>query len=256
MTTGPESHEHLPPPLARSRWFPFGHPAAPGTGQYRWVYLWGAPLRAMHWLAAICIVVLAATGFYIGRPYLFGPSENTSGYLMGYVRLVHFLAAGLLVVTGIVRVYWLFAGNQFERLPALFPVRPRDWVNFIAQLKYYLLIHPERAPHYLGHHPMQQMSYTGMYLVTVLAIVTGFTLYGQSNPGGFWFTLTQPVAPLLGGLQIVRFIHHVLVWVFILFAIVHVYLVLRNDILDRSGGLSSIVSGGHFVRSDLDYVDE
>ena len=53
MTTGPDTHEHLPPPLARSRWFPFGHPAAPGTGQYKWVYLWGAPLRAMHWLAAL-----------------------------------------------------------------------------------------------------------------------------------------------------------------------------------------------------------
>ncbi len=42
---------------------------------------------------------------------------------MGCARLAHFIAAGVLVATAVVRVYWLFAGNQFERLTALFPVR-------------------------------------------------------------------------------------------------------------------------------------
>ena len=41
----------------------------PHGGDYHWVYLWGWPIRAMHWLAALSIVVLAVTGFYIGKPY-------------------------------------------------------------------------------------------------------------------------------------------------------------------------------------------
>src|SRR5574338_511871 len=114
-------------------------------------------------LARGSIVVLALTGFYIGRPYFITSGEASAHYLMGTVRFIHFVAAGVFVATAIVRVYWLFAGNQFERLGALFPVRPRDWVNLWKQVKYYLMIQPEKAPHYLGHNPLQQLSYTGLY---------------------------------------------------------------------------------------------
>lgn len=250
------THEHLPPPLADSKLFPLGRTAPPRAGNYKWVYLWGAPLRAMHWIAAIAIVVLIATGFYIGKPYFLGRGEASPGFLMGYVRFAHFIAAGVLVMTGIVRLYWLLAGNQFERLPALFPIRSRDFTNLVRQVKYYLMIQPEKAPHYLGHNPIQQLSYTFTYLVGVLMVATGFTMYGQANPGGFFYTLTAPVASLLGGLQVVRFLHHTATWWFVIFPIMHIYLAVRADIMERGGGLSSIFSGGHFVRADRDYVDE
>ena len=109
----------LPGDLAYTRRVP------PPSGSYQWVYLWERPLRYMHWVAALCIVVLAVTGFYIGRPYFVPSGDPASAYLMGWVRFVHFLAAAVFVMTAIVRVYWLFMGNRFERLPALFPVRPR-----------------------------------------------------------------------------------------------------------------------------------
>ena len=38
---------------------------------------------------------------------------------MGWMRFVHFTAASVLVATVIVRVYWLLAGNKFERWVAL-----------------------------------------------------------------------------------------------------------------------------------------
>ena len=47
--------------------YPRAMPPARATSE--WVYLWGWPLRAMHWIAAACIVVLTVTGFYIGKPY-------------------------------------------------------------------------------------------------------------------------------------------------------------------------------------------
>ena len=61
----------------------FGRPTPKPTGNYRWVYLWGWPLRAMHWLAALAIVVLAVTGFYIGRPM---SAANLSVFLGGNAR--------------------------------------------------------------------------------------------------------------------------------------------------------------------------
>jgi Ni/Fe-hydrogenase b-type cytochrome subunit len=172
------------------------------------------------------------------------------------MRAIHFGAAAVLVSTAIVRLYWLFAGNKFERWPALFPVRPRDWVNLVRQVKYYLLIQPERAPHYLGHNPLQQLSYTALYGVALLQVVTGFALYGQADPGGFFFRALGWVAPLFGGMPIVRFVHHVATWVFLSFIPIHVYLAMRADLLERGGAISSIISGGRFVPSGQRFIDE
>jgi len=232
------------------------HKAPPPSGNYRWVYLWEWPIRAMHWAAALSIVVLVVTGFYIGRPYFITHGEASAHYLMGWMRFLHFAAAGVFVATAIVRVYWLFAGNQFERWKALFPVRKQDWVNLVKQVKFYLMIQPEKAPHYLGHNPLQQLSYTGMYTVALAQVVTGFAMYGQSRPGGLWYTLFGWVVPLLGGIQVVHFVHHVLTWAFLTFIPIHIYLALRADLLERTGTISSIVSGGRFVRSDVTYVDQ
>ncbi len=232
------------------------HKVPPPSGNYRWVYLWEWPIRAMHWAAAISVAVLVITGFYIGKPYFITHGEASAHYLMGWMRFLHFAAAGVFVATAIVRVYWLLAGNQFERWTALFPVRKQDWINLLKQVKFYLMIQPEKAPHYLGHNPLQQFSYTGMYAVALAQVVTGFAMYGQSRPGGLWYTLFGWVVPLLGGIQVVHFVHHVLTWAFLIFIPIHIYLAMRSDLLERTGTISSIVSGGRFVRTDVTYVDQ
>ena len=224
--------------------------------RYRWVYIWQWPIRAMHWAAALSLLALVVTGFYIGEPYFMTAGEASDHYLMGTMRFVHFAAAGLFVATGIVRVYWLIAGNKYERLPALFPVRPRDWKNLFEQVKHYLMLRSAHAPHYLGHNPLQQLSYTGIYLVAMAQVITGFSLYGLHNPGGFFYAAFAWVAPLLGGAQAVRFVHHILTWVFLIFIPIHVYLGIRADVTEREGAISSIINGGRFVRDDFDYVDE
>jgi Ni/Fe-hydrogenase b-type cytochrome subunit len=243
-------------PAAGRRKLSLAHPIPPPSGHYRWIYLWQWPIRAMHWAAALSIVVLVVTGFYIGRPYFAVGGETASGFLMGWVRFLHFLAAAVLVATAIVRLWWLFAGNRFERWPALFPVRPRDWGNLVRQVKYYLMIRPEKAPHYLGHNPLQQLSYTALYGVALVQVVTGFALYGQSDPNGAIYALTNWLGPAFGGMPVVRFTHHVLTWVFLIFVPIHVYLALRADVLERTGSISSIVSGGRFVPADQEFEDD
>ena len=230
------------------------YPRARG-GELRWVYLWSRPLRAMHWIAAVCIPVLAATGLFIGRPYFMPSGDPLSAFLMGWVRFLHFTAAAILVMTGIVRFYWLFAGNRFERWQALFPVRRRDLRNMVEMIKYYLLIRPEKAPHYLGHNPLQQLAYTTVYVATLVMVVTGFAMYGQADPGGFFYRWFNWVNLLLGGQPITRFVHHVLTWFFLIFIPIHVYLAIRADALERTGTISSIVSGGRFVPVDEEFVD-
>jgi Ni/Fe-hydrogenase 1 B-type cytochrome subunit len=182
--------------------------------------------------------------------------EASAHFLMGRVRFVHFVAAALLVMTAIVRTYWLFMGNRYERLPALFPVRPRDWKNLVQMVKFYLMIRPEKAPLYLGHNPLQQLSYTFMYALAALMVVTGFTLYGQATPGGVIYSATNWIGPLFGGMPVVRFVHHTGTWLFLTFIPIHVYLAIRADHLERTGVISSIISGGRFVPSDHEFIDE
>lgn len=224
--------------------------------EYKRVQLWGWPVRAMHWTAAACLVVLVATGFYIGSPYFLTGGEGSDHFLMGRVRFVHFAAAGVLVATAIVRIYWLFAGNRFERWRALVPHTREDARNLWLVLKKYLFIDPLRAPHYLGHNPLQAIAYTALYAVAVVQVSTGFYLYGLSDPGGFFFRAFGWVGPVLGGAQIARFVHHVLTWAWFVFVPLHVYLTVRADVVHRESRISSMVSGGRYVRADLEFIDD
>jgi Ni/Fe-hydrogenase 1 B-type cytochrome subunit len=239
----------------RFKLFGLGRAFSRERGNFTWVYLWGAPIRAMHWVAAVCIAVLVVTGFYIGRPYFMTSGEASAHFLMGRVRFIHFTAAAVLVMTGIVRVYWLFAGNQFERLPALFPVTRKNLRNFVRTGVAYATMRPDKQPNFVGHNPLQQYSYTGVYILTAVMVVTGFTLYGQSNPGGLIFRAFGWVPPLLGGLQYVRLVHHVLSWGFIIFAMLHIYFAIRSDYIERAGGVSSIITGGRYISTDERYED-
>ena len=223
---------------------------------FRWVYLWHWPIRAMHWVAAISLVVLVVTGFYIGRPYFApAPGETIDHFVMGRMRFAHFVAAGALVATGIVRVYWLFVGNRYERLTALFPLSGKDVRNLLRVARKYLLMRWESPPHYVGHNPLQQLAYTFVYLVVLTQVATGFALYGLSNPDGFFYLAFGWLVQLLGGAPVVRFVHHSLTWVILIFVPIHVYLALRADFTERGGSISSIVSGGRWVRDDVHYED-
>jgi Ni/Fe-hydrogenase b-type cytochrome subunit len=250
MTTVPPT-----PAPGKPAGFSLAHKVPPPSGDYHWVYLWEWPIRAMHWIAVLCVIALVITGLYIGKPYFIAGGDTGQHFLMGWMRFIHFSSAAILVATGIVRAYWLFAGNKFERLPALFPVRPRDWVNMWKQIKYYLMIQPEKAPHYLGHNPLQQLSYTAVYAVAATMVITGFAMYGQSDPSGFFYKAFNWVGILFGGMPVVRFVHHVLTWAFLIFIPIHIYLAIRADHLERTGVISSIISGGRFVPADEKYID-
>jgi Ni/Fe-hydrogenase b-type cytochrome subunit len=225
-------------------------------GDYRWVALWGIPLRVMHWASALSIVVLAVTGLYIGKPYFVNGGDTGAHFLMGWVRFVHFLAAAILVMTAIVRAYWLFAGNQYERLRALFPFSRKDQVNLIKQAKAYATLRMETAPVYLGHNPMQQMSYTGLYLVAIFQVVSGFALYGQANPTGIFYRTLNWIGPVFGGMPEVRFLHHIFTWAFAIYLPIHIYFAIRSDVLERNSAISSMFSGGKIVPTGHKFEDE
>ena len=76
------------------------------------------------------------------------------------------------------------------------------------------------------------------------------------EPGGFFYHAVNWVGRCSAACQIVRFIHHVLTWCFLIFVPIHVYLAMRADSSSGPGPISSIISGGRFVPADEHYVDD
>ena len=56
------------------------------------------------------------------------------------------------------------------------------------------------------------------------------------------------IVPLLGGDFGVRFWHHLFLWFFVTFIIVHIYLAFYHDYIEGRGTVSSIIGGWKFDR--------
>jgi Ni/Fe-hydrogenase 1 B-type cytochrome subunit len=60
------------------------------------------------------------------------------------------------------------------------------------------------------------------------------------------------IVPLMGGEMGVRYWHHLLLWFFVGFIIVHIYLSFYHDYIEGRGTISSIVGGWKFEREKSD----
>jgi len=118
----------------------------------------------------------------------------------------------------------------------------------------YLLIRHE-SPHYVAHNPLQQFAYTGIYIMAALQGLTGFALYGLYNVhNGFWALFQWPVD--WWGAPTVRLIHYLIMLLFWAFLMLHIYMVVRAESIERHGGLSSMISGGVWLHRGSHHVDD
>jgi Ni/Fe-hydrogenase b-type cytochrome subunit len=221
--------------------------------------VWDLWLRMCHWGWVAAIIVLTVTGYVIANPGWIPARESESsdlGFFMGYVRYVHLLAAVTLVAILVVRVWNLSTSKvPYDRWKALVPWRDRHQAaNGFRTLQAYLFIRPKTAPEYFGHNPLQQLTYTVMYGIFLLQVVTGLALWGLYDAQGWFWGLFQGLNHLMGTQQ-VRLLHYVIMWIVILFVPLHVYLSIRADSVDRSGAISAMVSGGRWVRRGATFED-
>ena len=212
------------------------------------VYVFEAPVRIWHWVMVLCMVVLCVTGYLIGTPLASVGGEASEHFLFGYIRFAHFAAAYIFAIMFVMRVVWAFMGNSFSRQMFLVPVSmfTRDfWRGFSGQLKHYAFLN-SRAEPWQGHNPMAAAAMFFMYVLgTVFMICTGFALYGEGLGMESWaFTMFSSwVLPLLGYSQNVHTLHHLGMWYLIIFTIVHIYMVIREDTMSGETVVSTMVNG-------------
>lgn len=181
------------------------------------IYITPMPIRIWHWVNALAIVTLCATGAQIRFPEwinLFGPYK-------GAIRLHN--TAGV-VASGSFLIwlgYYLFVGRNLLRLylPTINDVR----TGFVRQAVFYVYYYFKggKNPHVTSpdnkFNPLQKASYLVMMLFLLpVTIVTGVLLFR-----------VEPIQSLLGvagGIRLVTGLHYLLASIFTAFLFVHAYL--------------------------------
>ena len=100
---------------------------------------------------------------------------------------------------------------------------------------------------YAGHNALAGSSYAMIYGVYLIMIATGLALYTVDASPASPFQVFDFLIPLFDGLQIARLIHHIGMWIVMIFAVMHIYFVILASIVERIGTFDSIISGYKFV---------
>ncbi len=178
------------------------------------VRMYDAYRRFWHWLQALSVVALLATGFVIHRPewFAFVPFPAV-------VTLHNVLAVVLVVNAALSLFYHLATERMREYLP-----RPYGFIDdSIRQARYYVSGIFKGEPHPFEKrpddrmNPIQKLTYFGILNVLLPAqVVTGALMWGVQH----W----PQAAAALGGLPLLAPVHTMLAWMFGCFIVGHVYL--------------------------------
>ncbi len=216
------------------------------------VYVYEAPLRLWHWLNALCIVVLCITGYLIGSPPASVMGEASENFQFGYIRLIHFAVGQVLALALLYRIAWAFMGNHHSHQLFLPPVwSVRWWGEVWHEVKWYAFL-TKTPKKYIGHNPLAQLAMFCMFVIPIfVAIFTGFALYAEGQGiDSWWYSAFGWVFAVLGDSFWVHTVHHVNMWIIIIFAMIHIYVAVREDIMSRQSLVSTMISGWRFFKDD------
>lgn len=215
-------------------------------------YLFSPSLRIAHWVWALAISILFITGIYIGNPFFIGNVGYSAtfgdlhGITMNYIRLLHF-SFGYILLAALILRFGILPFRKADRLIIPKFWTKEYWENAVDTIKNYFFITSHHKPYI--RNPLARTAYLFLFLLLIFEVITGFAMYGRSNPGGFWDKIFGFIIPMLGGEYQVHRWHHIVAWIIVLFVVVHVYMVIREDILEKDGEVSSMVNGNKFFET-------
>jgi Ni/Fe-hydrogenase 1 B-type cytochrome subunit len=210
------------------------------------VYVWEWPVRITHWLIAGSIILCSATGLYLGNPFLIVTGPAGGHFVMGWAKVIHFYGAIVFGLAVFSRIVWMFIGNTYARWDKFIPVPKKRRAGFMPTV-YFYLFRFRKPPGFVGHNPVAGATYTLVFCLLLTMITTGVAIYSADAAVGSILHPFRFLIPLIGGLQIARWIHHIVMWLLLGFLVHHVYSALLMSQVEGNGTLESIFSGYKFV---------
>jgi len=175
-----------------------------------------APVRVMHWINALAMVVMIGSGWGI-----YNDSVIISGLHFGTWRigswaaeslLWHFAGMWLLAINGAIYViYGLVTGRFRERL---LPIRIGEVVQTVRDTLHFHIAHEDLTV----YNAVQKVLYILVILAGISQVVTGLAIWKPIQFSG--------LVDLLGGFQSARVLHFLGMAVIVGFLVVHVALAL------------------------------
>jgi len=212
-----------------------------------------AGYRWQHWIRAISIFALIATGFYLANPFITyaNTSAEPTRFLQAEIREWHIIFGFAMIAAVLYKTiyFFFFKEAKFEResIKDAFDVKVA-----IQQVMYYLLL--AKHPHTKGiYNPLQFWAYTILYLFFVGIIFTGIALYAEvyhNGLGAMFYPFAKWLETTLGGLAYVRLWHHIFMWGIIILVAIHIYMAVYNAVFGKNGGMDAIFSGMKWEKED------
>ena len=217
------------------------------------VYVWDLLVRMSHWIIMICVFMLAFTGIYIGDPFLIPAGPTNEQFVMATMKTVHFYAAIIFTLAVASRIAWMFVGSYYARWHQFVPMSPRRRRDVLGMLKFYLLLNKE-PPMNVGHNPLAGSFYVLVFGLYLVMIFTGFAIYSVSATG--YMQMWEFLVPILGGLQMARWIHHLAMWFILGFVAHHIWSAILVSRVEGMGLIDSLFSGYKFLPKSWRNRDE
>ncbi len=196
------------------------------------------PLRVMHWINALAMLLLIGSGWKIyNDEVLFGwlhfPDWITIGGEAQGALQWHFFAMWVLMLNGLAYLAYGFATGRFRR--KFLPIRVAEFVGDVRDALALRLSHADIT----RYNAVQKLLYTGIILVIVVQVLSGWAIWKPVQ--------LSELVPLFGGFQGARLVHFLGMAAIVGFLVIHVALAL---IVPRTIG--AMITGGPKVDPPLD----
>jgi Ni/Fe-hydrogenase 1 B-type cytochrome subunit len=144
--------------------------------EYHEYLAWDVPTRLFHWINALTVIGLVATGLAILTGNLLGLSPSGKiGLKSVHVLLGYVMAANLFW-----RFVWAFFGNRYARWRSILPGGAGFAGAFRGYVASFLTGEPQQ---YIGHNPLARIGVTLMFILLLVQMTTGLVLAGTDL---FW----------------------------------------------------------------------
>ena len=181
-----------------------------------WVKVHPLVVRITHWINALAILVMVASGWriYNASPlfesFTFPDALTLGGWLAGALQW-HFAAMWLLALNGLVYVVYGIVSGHFRR--RLLPISPGAILRDVSRALRGRLAHEDLSV----YNAAQRAAYFVLILALVVMILSGLAIWKPVQ--------LQELAALMGGYEGARLLHFFAMSLVVFIVVVHVVMV-------------------------------
>ncbi|WOJ91195.1 cytochrome b/b6 domain-containing protein [Methylocapsa polymorpha] len=158
-------------------------PSPDVISEYKEFVAWDAPTRWFHWINALAVLALIATGLVILNDDALGLSAG--GKIL--LKSIHASFGYVMAINLLWRFIWAFYGDRYTGWRGILP----GGSGYLTSLRAYVLSFLSGEPQqFVGHNPLARIGISVLFLLLLIQLTTGLVIAGTDlfwPPFGHWF---------------------------------------------------------------------